>query len=287
MLLATALVLWLSLISYQAGDPSWNTATGAGKPKNLIGSAGSYLSDLLLQTFGLASFFIPILILMLSWKWLRSEAVDTPVVKSLGAVVAVLASASALTLATGKTIYQGAVHPGGVAGIVLAGILTDAFNITGAIIVLSTLLILALWWLYNRTEIGLQARATMQNATMARALGVNTDRIYMLTFSLGAGLAGMSGALLAPTTSIQPFMGQQFVAPAFITVVVGGAANVIAGALSSSLLLSLVKTPVGFLVGAFLGTVALLLAALVIIRLIPDGISAPIQRWLDRDVRAR
>ena len=63
--------------------------------------------------------------------------------------------------------------------------------------------------------------------------------------------------------------------------------GVIAGALSSSLLLSLVKTPVGFLVGAFLGTVALLLAALVIIRLIPDGISAPIQRWLDRGVGAR
>ena len=123
-------------------------------------------------------------------------------------------------------------------------------------------------------QFGLQARATMQNAAMARALGVNTDRIYMLTFSLGAGLAGFSGALLAPTTSIAPFMGQQFVAPAFITVVVGGATNVIAGALGSSLLLSLVRTPVGFLFGAFLGLVALLLAALIIIRLMPDGISA-------------
>jgi branched-chain amino acid transport system permease protein len=152
-----------------------------------------------------------------------------------------------------------------------------------ALIVISVLVILALWWLYNRTEIGLQARATRQNAAMARALGVDTGRIYMLTFSLGAGLAGMSGALMAPTTSIQPFMGQQFVAPAFITVVVGGATNVIAGALGSSLLLSLVKTPVGFWLGAFLGTVALLLAALVIIRLMPDGISAAIQRRLDRD----
>lgn len=154
-------------------------------------------------------------------------------------------------------------------------------------IVLCVLLILALWWLYNRTEIGLQARATMQNAAMARSLGVDTDRIYLLTFSLGAGLAGMSGALLAPTTSIQPFMGQQFVAPAFITVVVGGASNVIAGAVGSSLLLSLVRTPVGFFVGAFLGLVALLLAALIIIRLMPDGISAAVQRRLDLRSRAR
>jgi branched-chain amino acid transport system permease protein len=107
----------------------------------------------------------------------------------------------------------------------------------------------------------------------------------MLTFSLGAGLAGFSGALLAPTTSIMPFMGQQFVAPAFITVVVGGAANVIAGAIGSSVLLSLVRTPVGFILGAFLGLVALLLAALIIIRLLPNGISASLQRWSDRRAR--
>jgi branched-chain amino acid transport system permease protein len=154
-----------------------------------------------------------------------------------------------------------------------------------ALILISTLVVIALWWLYNRTTIGLQARATMQNPAMARALGVDTGRVYTLTFSLGAGLAGFSGALLAPTTSIAPYMGQQFVAPAFITVVVGGASNVIAGAVGSSLLLSLIKTPVGFLFGAFLGTVVLLLAALIIIRLMPDGISAFIQHRLD--LRAR
>jgi branched-subunit amino acid ABC-type transport system permease component len=154
------------------------------------------------------------------------------------------------------------------------------------LIALTAAIVAALWWVYNRTKFGLQARATMQNAAMARALGVNTDRVYMLTFGLGAGLAGLSGALLAPTTSIAPFMGQQFVAPAFITVVVGGATNVITGALGSSLILSLVRTPVGFLFGAFLGLVALLLAALIIIRLMPDGISAWLQRRLDQRHRA-
>ena len=86
----------------------------------------------------------------------------------------------------------------------------------------------------------------MQNAAMARALGVNVDRIYMLTFALGSGLAGASGALFAPTVSISPLMGQQFVAPAFITVVVGGGANVLAGAVSSSLLLSSSRPPSAF-----------------------------------------
>jgi len=154
-----------------------------------------------------------------------------------------------------------------------------------ALIAVCVAVVIVLWWLYNRTTLGMQARAVMQNPDMARSLGVNTDRIYMLTFSLGAGLAGFSGALLAPTTSIMPFMGQQFVAPAFITVVVGGATNVIAGAVGSSLLLSLVRTPVGFLFGAFLGLVALLLAALIIIRLMPDGISAYLQKLQDRRTR--
>ncbi len=154
-----------------------------------------------------------------------------------------------------------------------------------ALMMVCVLVVIALWWVYNRTIFGLQARAVMQNPAMARALGVSTRRVYMLTFSLGAGLAGFSGALLAPTTSIMPFMGQQFVAPAFITVVVGGATNVIAGAVGSSLLLSLVRTPIGFYLGAFLGLVALLLAALIIIRLMPDGISAWLQKVHDRRTR--
>ena len=153
-----------------------------------------------------------------------------------------------------------------------------------ALIAISAGLVVGLWLLYNKTTVGLQARAAMQNPEVARALGVNTDRIYMLTFSLGAGLAGFSGALLAPTTSIAPFMGQQFVAPAFITVVVGGAANVIAGAVGSSVLLSLVKTPIGLLFGAFTGTVALLFAALIIIQLMPSGVSGYLQRRFESRV---
>lgn len=150
------------------------------------------------------------------------------------------------------------------------------------LIAISIALIAGLYWLYRYTNYGLQARATMQNAEMAKALGVPTNNVYTLTFSLGAGLAGLSGALLAPTSTIAPFMGQQFVAPAFITVVVGGAANVISGAVGSSVLLSAIKTPIGMAYGAFLGTVALLVASLIIIRIMPDGISAAIQKLMDR-----
>ena len=63
---------------------------------------------------------------------------------------------------------------------------------------------------------------------------------------------------------------------------VGGATNVISGAVGSSILLSAIKTPTGFVLGAFLGTVAMLVAALIIIRIMPNGISATIQKFMDR-----
>ena len=142
------------------------------------------------------------------------------------------------------------------------------------LIAISILLVAVLAFVYRATPFGLQARATMQNPAIARSLGIRVDRIYMLTFALGAGLAGLSGALLAPTTSIAPYMGQQFVAPAFITVVVGGGANVIAGAVGSSTLLSLIETPVSVALGTFYGTMALLLTALLVIRVLPAGLSS-------------
>jgi len=150
-----------------------------------------------------------------------------------------------------------------------------------ALIAISLLLVAGLWFLYYRTAFGLRARATMQEREMARALGVRTGRVYMLTFALGSGLAGLAGALMAPTTTIAPYMGQQYVAPAFITVVTGGSANVIAGALGSTGFLSLAETPFTIWFGTFIGIVAMLLASLVLIRLLPKGLSEWIQRrWL-------
>lgn len=152
-----------------------------------------------------------------------------------------------------------------------------------ALIVMSVLVLAGMWWLYNRTTFGLHARATMQNSDMAKCLGVNTNRIYMFTFALGAALAGVSGALFAPTTTITPLMGQQFVVPAFIAVVVGGTASVFAGVAGSSTLLSAIQTPVGVRFGAYYGVILLLAAALIIIRILPNGVSSFLERlgdWL-------
>ena len=129
-------------------------------------------------------------------------------------------------------------------------------------------------WLLRSTPVGLKARATMQLPEMARAIGIDQRRMYSLTFAFGTGLAAFAGGALAPTTTIAPFMGAQFVAPAFITVVVGGTYNIITGTLFSAGALAAVKTPVGMFLGSFAGTVGLFVAALLLIRLCPNGLSS-------------
>jgi branched-chain amino acid transport system permease protein len=138
------------------------------------------------------------------------------------------------------------------------------------------------WWVFYHTRLGVRIRATMQNADMARALGVDTRYIYLLTFGAGSALAGLTGALYAPTTTIVPLMGSQFVDVAFITVVIGGGTNPIVGALTSAGLLSLIATPLSSALGTFMGRIGLLITALVVIRFLPRGISGYLQ-----DVRYR
>ena len=138
--------------------------------------------------------------------------------------------------------------------------------------------IAGLWALFRYTRFGVHARATMQNPRMARALGVDTSRIYALTFGLGAALAGLAGGLLALTANIGPFYGMSYTPQAFITVVVGGGADVITGLLASVLSLGAAKTIFMNQFNILLGHVAMLVLAFVIIRLMPAGIS----EWIER-----
>ena len=125
------------------------------------------------------------------------------------------------------------------------------------------------------TRLGLLARATMQNAEMASALGVSTSRIYMVTFGVGAAISGLAGGLLAPITGVLPTIGAVYIAKAFITVISGGAA-ILAGTVSASALLGGVNGVASFLTGPTIGEVALLLTAIVLLRLMPRGITGTI-----------
>ena len=123
----------------------------------------------------------------------------------------------------------------------------------------------------RHTRSGLVARAVMQNPGMAATLGVNPARIYRATFALGSTVTGLAGGLLAPVSGITPVMGTAFGAKTFITVVGGGAA-IISGTLTASGLFGLVNQMGAYLTTPVHGEIILFLCAILLIRLLPQGI---------------
>ncbi len=134
-----------------------------------------------------------------------------------------------------------------------------------------------LYLLFYRTRFGVIARATIQKPQMARALGVDTRRIYGLTFGLGAALAGLAGGLYAPTMTMVPTMGATFIVESFVTVVVGGA-DIFVGAAPAAAILAVIRAALTAWYGQLFGQIGLLVAVIVVIRLMPGGLSAFLKR---------
>ncbi len=148
--LSAGVLLWLSLVSYHAHDRSWNTAS-AQKAENLIGRVGAHVADLALQGLGLAAFVLPVLLLVLAWKWIRSEQLEAPSVRATGAAMFLLSLCTALALVPGLTLYDKAIPAGGLVGLLLAGYLRGAMNVTGAAILAATCVILSLYLISSFT----------------------------------------------------------------------------------------------------------------------------------------
>jgi S-DNA-T family DNA segregation ATPase FtsK/SpoIIIE len=130
--LFAGLFVFFSLVSYHPLDASLNTATGVVKPINLTGRVGAYVSDFWLQTLGLGAYAIPLLILLLGWKWIQSSAIDSPWAKTVGALMLVAATCTALSLGPAWKPVSGVIPAGGLVGSVLADFLVSSMNLMGA-----------------------------------------------------------------------------------------------------------------------------------------------------------
>ena len=133
-------------------------------------------------------------------------------------------------------------------------------------------LLVGLYLLFYHTRFGVIARATIQKPDMARALGVNTRHIYGLTFGLGAAMAGLAGGLYAPTMTMVPTMGSTFIVESFVTVVVGGS-DIFVGAAPAAAILAVIRASLTAWYGQLFGQIGLLIAVIVVIRLMPGGLS--------------
>ncbi len=95
-----------------------------------------------------------------------------------------------------------------------------------AIFVLALLFLGFFLYLMKRTRLGLEVRAVTQNPTMAASMGINPDRINMLTFGLGSGIAGIAGVAIGLFAKVTSELGQDYIVQSFMTVVVGGVGNI-------------------------------------------------------------
>ena len=147
---------------------------------------------------------------------------------------------------------------------------TGAYELV--LIAVAIVLLAGGWTVLRHTRAGLLARGTMQNPEMAASLGISPRAVYAITFGAGAALSGLAGGLLAPLAGVVPTMGSAYVANAFITVITGGA-SILTGTMLASALLGTVGTVVNFASSPVIGDIAKLGIALVLIRLMPQGLT--------------
>jgi len=95
-----------------------------------------------------------------------------------------------------------------------------------ALIAFGTALVLALWLGFERTRLGAQIRAAVDNRRMALSLGVDVSRLFTLTFALGSGLAAVGGALGAEILGLDPQYPLRYLAYFLIVVALGGLGRV-------------------------------------------------------------
>lgn len=140
------------------------------------------------------------------------------------------------------------------------------------IILIAILLLGLMYAVLKGTRLGLIARGAMQLPDMAAALGYSPERIYMATFFCGSALSGLAGAIIAPLVGLVPTSGGAYIAKAFITVIAGGP-SLITGLMASSGLFGFISQIFTFAVSPVMGEVALLVAAVVLLRLLPQGVT--------------
>jgi urea transport system permease protein len=114
-----------------------------------------------------------------------------------------------------------------------------------AIFVLGLIFLGLFLFIMKKTRLGLEVRAVTQNPKMAASMGINPDRINMLTFGLGSGIAGIAGVAIGLFAKVTSELGSDYIVQSFMTVVVGGVGN-IWGALAGAALIGFLQKGIEF-----------------------------------------
>ena len=138
-------------------------------------------------------------------------------------------------------------------------------------IAVSVAVLVALWFFLTRTRFGWSLRAVAQDRDAAALQGININRASLIAVGIGAAMAGLAGALMAPLTNINPHMGHNVIITAFIVTIVGGVGS-LSGAVLAAVLYAMFHT---FVTAYFSGTIATILGLLIMVVVLivkPTGI---------------
>jgi urea transport system permease protein len=142
-----------------------------------------------------------------------------------------------------------------------------------AILLFAVLVLAGVAALIGKTRLGLFVRGVTQNRRMASCVGVNTARIDMLAFSLGAGIAGLAGCALSQVGNVGPDLGQGYIVDSFMVVVLGGVGQ-LAGTVYAALGLGILNKLLEGWAGAVLAKIMVLVFIVVFIQKRPQGLFA-------------
>ncbi|MFI3288527.1 MAG: urea ABC transporter permease subunit UrtB [Rikenellaceae bacterium] len=141
------------------------------------------------------------------------------------------------------------------------------------IIVLTILIFIGVYQLFQRTRLGVRIRAVTQNRNMSACAGISTKKIDMITFMLGSGLAGIAGCAITLIGNVVPNMGQTYIVDSFLVVVTGGVGKLVGCAVSGVGIGVISKfLEAGF--EAVYGKVLILLLIIIFLQYRPKGLFA-------------
>ncbi|TDS17181.1 urea ABC transporter permease subunit UrtB [Sphingobacterium paludis] len=139
------------------------------------------------------------------------------------------------------------------------------------IIVLTLIIVVAVYWVLMRTRLGLQIRAVTQNRSMSACLGIDTKRVNAITFFVGSGLAGLAGCAMTLIGNVVPDMGQSYIVDSFLMVVIGGVGKIV-GIIVSAIGIGISSKVLEAFFEAVYGKVLILVLIMIFMQFRPKGL---------------
>jgi len=140
-----------------------------------------------------------------------------------------------------------------------------------AIIVITTVVMLTSYLLLTRTSFGLRVRAALENPSLARASGISTTTLYAATFTFGAALAGLAGALVVPVFSLFADLGIRFLILGFLAIMLGGIGT-FEGPVAGAAVVGVLSAALPWAVAPVLADVLVFVIAIVFVKIRPTGL---------------